>query len=109
MFIEIVKKEDDEWIFILSFQLSYKTKAKNKIVKISVKDCKDDIFTTIIVLRHTRHNQGCFRRFANSRISKTSLVWKVISFHIFAQTRLLNAPWVENLSYSQIQTSFRWF
>ena len=57
----------------------------------------------------TRRNQGCFRRFANSRISKTSLVWKVISFQIFAQTRLLNAPWVENLSYSQIQTSFRGF
>ena len=39
-----------------------------------------------------RHNQGCFCRFANSRISKTSLVWKVIFFQIFAQTRLLNAP-----------------
>ena len=45
----------------------------------------------------------------NSRISKTSLVWKVISFHIFAQTTLLNAPWVEHLSYSQIQTSLRGF
>ena len=48
---------------------------------------------------------SCFHcRFADSRISKTSLLWQVISFHIFAHTRLLNAPWVENLSYSQIQT-----
>ena len=27
--------------------------------------------------RHTRSNQGCFRRFGNSRILKTSQIWKV--------------------------------
>ena len=53
-----------------------------------------------------RRNQGCFRRFANFRILKMSLLWKVISCDIFTQMRLLNAPWVGNLSYSQIKTSF---
>ena len=52
-----------------------------------------------------RRNQGCFRRFANFRILKMSLLlWKVISCDIFTQMRLLNAPWVRNLSYSQIKT-----
>ena len=60
-----------------------------------------------ICLEHdipARRNQACFRRFVNSRIFKTSLLWKVISCHIFTQTRLLNAHCVGNLSYSQINT-----
>ena len=40
----------------------------------------------------THHNQGCFRRFANSCILKTSQLWKVISC------------WVVNVSHSQIKT-----
>ena len=54
----------------------------------------------------TWRNQGCFRRFANSPILKTSLLCKVLSCHIFMQTRLLNAHCVGNLSYSQIKTIY---
>ena len=49
-------------------------------------------------------NQGCFRKFANSRVLETSLLWKAISCDIFTQMRLLNASWVGNWLNCQIKS-----
>ena len=49
-------------------------------------------------------NQGCFRKFANSRVLETSLLWKAISCDLLTQMRLLNASWVGNWSNYQIKS-----